>query len=449
MKIRRKDRKQMSGIGQGKRYGWILAFFLAASLAAGGAGATLLAEESGAGITDGGEAQDAHDELGNMLPEDLGELYAKSAVLMDADSGRVLIAKDGNTMRPMASTTKIMTCILALEEGDLEDVVTASGEAASQPKVHLGMREGEQFVLGDLLYSLMLESHNDSAVAIAEHIAGSVPEFAEKMNAKAKEIGCSDAHFVSPNGLDASDEGGTHSISAVDLAMIMSYCVAKSPKAEEFLKITQTASYSFNDTEGKRSFSCNNHNLFLSMMEGAISGKTGFTGDAGYCYVGALRKDGKTFAVALLACGWPNNKNYKWTDTKKLMAYGLEHYEYRDVWQEPEIADVPVENGIASDGSLSGQSVAKVRLDTEDTELQVLLGEQEEVKISVTEENTLTAPVTEGELVGTVTYYLGERQLKEYPLVACSDVEEKTVKWYLRKVITYWLDFSACNFLLK
>lgn len=188
MKIRRKDRKQMSGIGQGKRYGWILAFFLAASLAAGGTGATLLAEESGAGITDDGGTQDAHDELGNMIPEDLGELYAKSAVLMDADSGRVLIAKDGNTMRPMASTTKIMTCILALEEGNLEDVVTASGEAASQPKVHLGMREGEQFVLGDLLYSLMLESHNDSAVAIAEHIAGSVPEFAEKMNAMQRRL---------------------------------------------------------------------------------------------------------------------------------------------------------------------------------------------------------------------------------------------------------------------
>ena len=109
----------------------------------------------------------------------------------------------------------------------------------------------------------------------------SVPEFAKLMNQKAKEIGCENAHFVSPNGLDDRDEEGVHSISAADLARIMSYCIAKSPKAEEFLTITQTKSYSFSDAEGKRNFSCVNHNLFLDMMEGAISGKTGFTGDAG------------------------------------------------------------------------------------------------------------------------------------------------------------------------
>lgn len=426
----------MSGTGRSVLYSRVLAFFLIVALAMGRTGVILLAEEAETGDYGG-------------LPDELGELYAKSAVLMDADSGRVLVAKDGDTMRPMASTTKIMTCILALEEGNQEDVVTASGEAASQPKVHLGMREGEQFVLGDLLHSLMLESHNDSAVAIAEHLAGSVPEFAKRMNEKAKEIGCTNAHFVSPNGLDDYDEEGTHSISAADLALIMSYCVKKSPQAEEFLKITQTTSYSFSDVEGKRSFSCGNHNLFLTMMEGAISGKTGFTGDAGYCYVGALERDGRTFAVALLACGWPNNKNYKWADTKKLMTYGLEHYEYRNVWQEPEIGDIIVENGIASDNSLSGEAKVSVRLKTEDTGLKVLLGDMEEVRVSVTTENVLTAPVKEGQLVGTVTYHLGERQLKEYPLVAETGVKEKTLEWFAGKVFAYWLDFSACSAILK
>ena len=102
-------------------------------------------------------------------PEELRQLYAQSAVLMDADSGRVLFEKNGYEQMPMASTTKIMTCILALENGNLEDEVTISSYAASQPKVHLGMYNGQKFHLGDLLYSLMLESHNDSAVAIAEH----------------------------------------------------------------------------------------------------------------------------------------------------------------------------------------------------------------------------------------------------------------------------------------
>ena len=122
--------------------------------------------------------------------------------------------------------------------------------------------------------------------------------------------GGTEAHFVTPNGLDGEDVGGVHSISAADLAKIMSYCVLRSPKAAEFLAITQMPVYSFSDAEGKGNFSCSNHNAFLQMMDGAISGKTGFTGDAGYCYVGALQSEDRTFVVALLACGWPNNKNY-------------------------------------------------------------------------------------------------------------------------------------------
>ncbi len=118
---------------------------------------------------------------------------------MDADSGRVLYAKNGDQQLPMASTTKIMTCILALEEGNLEDVYEASAYAASMPKVHLGVRQGEQYRLEDLLYAMMLESYNDAAVVIAEELAGSVEAFAEKMNQKAWELGCLDTYFITPN----------------------------------------------------------------------------------------------------------------------------------------------------------------------------------------------------------------------------------------------------------
>ena len=131
------------------------------------------------------------------------KLYAKSAVLMDATTGRVLYGKNENEILPMASTTKIMTCILALEYGNEEDLVTFSKNAASMPKVHLGAKQGEQFYLKDLLFSLMLESHNDSAVAIAEHIGGSVEGFAEMMNQKARDLNCNATYFITPNGLDA------------------------------------------------------------------------------------------------------------------------------------------------------------------------------------------------------------------------------------------------------
>lgn len=241
-------------------------------------------------------------------------LHALSAVLMDGTSGRVLYGKNAEEPRAMASTTKIMTCILILEQCNLEETAATSAYAASMPKVHLGAAEGEEFYVKDLLYSLMLESHNDSAVILAEHAGGDVSGFAEKMNEKAREIGCEDTWFITPNGLDAQEEVQgevkKHHTTATDLGRIMRYCISQSPKKEEFLEITRTPSYSFQDVSGKRSFSCNNHNAFLSMMEGALSGKTGFTSEAGYCYVGALEQDGKTLIVALLGCGWPNHKNY-------------------------------------------------------------------------------------------------------------------------------------------
>ncbi len=137
---------------------------------------------------------------------DPGNLYALSAVLMDGTSGRVLYGKNATEPRAMASTTKIMTCILILEQGNLEDIATASGYAASMPKVHLGAAEGETFYVKDLLYSLMLESHNDSAVILAEYLGGNVSGFAAKMNEKAREIGCTDTWFITPNGLDAQEE---------------------------------------------------------------------------------------------------------------------------------------------------------------------------------------------------------------------------------------------------
>lgn len=276
----------------------------------------LLFGSATAAFAEGGEA---------VLDEN--KLYARSAVLMDADSGRILYEKDGHKKMPMASTTKIMTCILTLESGKTEEIVEISSYAASMPKVHLGMRAGEHYRMKDLLYSLMLESHNDSAVAIAEHVGGSVEGFAEMMNQKAAELGCKDTFFITPNGLDAQKEIETpegsvtveHSTTAADLAKIMSYCIVNSPQKDGFLEITRTPSHSFSNLKvkeggeavsGGRNFSCNNHNAFLSMMEGALSGKTGFTGKAGYCYVGSLKRDDKTFVVALLACGWPNNKTY-------------------------------------------------------------------------------------------------------------------------------------------
>ena len=368
-----------------------------------------------------------------------GNLHALSAVLMDGTSGRVLYGKNAEEPRAMASTTKIMTCILILEQCNLEETAVTSAYAASMPKVHLGAAEGEEFYVKDLLYSLMLESHNDSAVILAEHAGGSVSEFAGKMNEKAGEIGCEDTWFITPNGLDAQEEVQgevkKHHTTATDLGKIMRYCISQSPKKEEFLEITRMPSYSFQDVSGKRSFSCNNHNAFLSMMEGALSGKTGFTSQAGYCYIGALEQDGKTLIVALLGCGWPKHKDYKWQDTRALMEYGLEHYTLHSFSEAklPQIPSViPVQNG---QGEKLGEmaQVSTVRRETED--MKLLLGAEDEVRTVYRGKTFLEAPVKEGDKIGEISYELNGETWKTEDVVAGNDVKKIDYAWCLKQTV--------------
>ena len=361
-------------------------------------------------------------------------LYAQSAVLIDADTGRILYAKNAEEQRPMASTTKIMTLIIALENANQDDIVMISDYAASMPDVQLHLRAGEHYRLGDLLYSMMLESHNDSAVAIAEHVGGTVPGFAALMNAKARDIGCYAPYFITPNGLDAEDDTGVHSTTAADLARILRYCIMQSPKKEEFLKITRTNAYSFSDLEGIRTFTVGNKNAFLHMMEGALTGKTGFTGNAGYCYVGALRQEERTFIVALLACGWPNNRSYKWSDTRKLMNYGLEHFTYRNVWQEPKLPELPVKNGIPDRENLEEEARIRLRLSSEEPDLKLLLSEGEQVQVETHISQEVTAPVEPGTLLGSVRYLLDGQVVKVYTVEAAEDVEAVTLGWCLEKL---------------
>lgn len=381
------------------------------------------------------QAQETEGESGAEIKP--SELYARSAVLMDAGSGRILFAKNSRDEMPMASTTKIMTCILALEEGNLSDIVSVSEEAASQPEVKLGMRSGQNFYLKDLLYSLMLESHNDSAVAVAEHIAGSVQGFAARMNEKAEEIGCDATYFITPNGLDAGDENGIHHTTAEDLALIMKYCIADSAKREDFLSITRTESYTFSDCDGKGNYICNNHNTFLKMMEGALTGKTGFTADAGYCYVGALKRDERTFIVALLACGWPNNKGYKWSDTKKLMTYGIDNYFYREIRPILPEDSIKVENGYA--GGFPGKEMAETGLRTGGRTQKLLMKQTENIEEELYLPEEVPAPVKEGDQLGEMIYTMDGKIMAVYPVFATDDVGERSFDVCVTYIMTRFL----------
>ena len=373
-------------------------------------------------------------------------LHAQSAVLIDGLTGRILYGKNENDIRPMASTTKIMTCILALEAGGLDEFAEASSNAAAQPQVRLGVKKGERYQIRDLLYALMLESYNDAAVMIAEHIGGSVEGFAAMMNEKAAGLGCGDTYFITPNGLDGvkTDEQGKehiHSTTASDLARIMRYCVTESPAKDEFLKITQTQNHYFTDMAGKRSFNCYNHNAFLTMMEGVLSGKTGFTGGAGYSYVGAMENQGRTYVIALLGCGWPPHKTYKWSDARKLYTYGLEHFKMKDVFQEETFARVPVSGGLCwkeGEGAID-QVELSMMLNPDDMHLTLLMGEGEEARVVKKVPSILMAPVREGQQVGTVDYYLGEVLVKRFPVYAMQGVEKMNLRRAADRVLDLFL----------
>ena len=366
---------------------------------------------------------------------EISGIISRAAVLMDGDTGRVLYGKNEEEILPMASTTKIMTCILALENASPDETVKVSSYASSMPDVQLNIREGETYRLEDLLYSLMLESHNDSAVAIAEHVAGSTEQFAVMMNQKARDIGCTGTYFLTPNGLDRTDEasGKSHSTTAKDLAAVMRYCILQSSKREQFLAITRCPSHSFSNLERTRSFSCMNHNALLTTMEGAISGKTGFTNEAGYCYVGAVKKGDKTFICALLACGWPPHKTYKWQDMRKLIAYGDETFDYREILkQEICLDEIPVTDGI---GEKTGVRI----LYPEEKSLKILMAADEPVTVKKKVAKELRAPVEPGMTAGQIDYYVGGDLIASYPVLTTDRVGRWNVEFCAKTLLNRFL----------
>lgn len=352
-------------------------------------------------------------ETGQQEEKEKLSLNARAAVLMDADSGRILYGKNETMVFPMASTTKIMTLIVALEHNEPDQIVIASAGASAMPEVRLGVHEGERYRMEDLYYAMMLESFNDAAMMIAEGTVGSVENFAELMNEKAISLGCTQTYFITPNGLDAADEKGVHSSTAEDMAKIMRYAIDN----EDFLKITQTAEYSFTDCDRKRSFEVHNKNVLLTMMDGVLSGKTGYTADAGYCYVCAVKKDDRTFIAALLGSGWPPHKGYKWSDVQTLLDYGDKNYRYQTIDISKGVPDrqVHVMNG--------EQDFATVR--AKQTNYRFLLSSEDKVHVESVLPGQLEAPVEAGQSVGSIQVFVNGDLTAENDYVTINKIDAR------------------------
>ena len=349
-------------------------------------------------------------------------LNAKAAVIMDAESGKILYEKSKDQKMPNASTTKILTCLYILKHCDLDQMAEVSKNAAMQPKVRLGVREGEKYKVKDLLYGLMLESYNDCAVVLAEHAEGSVEKFEKRMNQMAENLGTLNTHFVTPNGLDGIDKKGRHETTAQDLAKIMARCI----KNQQFLEITQTKQYTFTDGSRKRRFICNNHNALLSSMQGVISGKTGYTSKAGYCYVGAVKQKNMTMTFSVLASGWPPHKTYKWKDVRKLVQYATDHYERREIIADTsKIKEISIKNGLKE----------KVLLKTGNLKAAFLVKKTDKIKIESILPSFIDAPVKEGQKVGEIKYFINGKSQKSVPICAKQSVKQKDYWYYFEKII--------------
>ena len=350
------------------------------------------------------------------------KVEAHGAILMDAATGRVLWEKDAHKPLAMASTTKIMTAVLALERGRLEDIVTVSKRAAAAPKVKMYLQPGEEISLGGLIYALMLQSSNDAAVAIAEHISGSVEDFCAAMTAKAKELGASNTVFETPNGLDAEN----HQSTAYDMALITRYALSNTM----FFEIINTTSKEV--TSNRKTYYITNKNRLLHEFEGANGVKTGYTGKAGHCFVGAARRDDMQLISVVFASGWgARGKEQKWVDTKRILTYGFDNFENKLILEEGDIAGVL---------RVTRSKTPEIQLYYSDSiMLPVSEEDWESIDIYPRFPASLQAPIDKNQAVGEGRVYINGEYFTAVPILTHDAAARHDLKTSLEKVLREFL----------
>ena len=350
---------------------------------------------------------------------------AQGAVLIDELTGRILWEKNAHTQMSMASTTKIMTAIIALERGNMDDTVTVSKKSQASPKVKMNLTNGEQIKLEYLMYALMLQSYNDAAVAIAEHVGGSIEEFCNIMTEKAKEIGAYNTSFKTPSGLDADG----HYSTPYDMAIIARYALQN----KDFIKITNRRDISV--SSNKRSYSLVNKNRLLNQMHGAKGVKTGFTGKAGHCFVGAVERDEISLISVVLGSGWGNNRNQKWIHTKEILDYGFLAFSYKNIVDENDNAK----------SVLVGRSREKEVDIAFRNGLNLPLSEEEynNIHIEIVSPNLVNAPIIKGQEIGLAKVYINNKLENEIALISVKDVARHDLKTSIEKVLNAWFNLAG------
>lgn len=344
------------------------------------------------------------------------EVSAQSAILMTADTGMVLFEKDSRERLPMASTTKIMTALLSLEEAErLEDpVVEITEEMVAVEGSSMGLMAGDKISLSGLAAGMLLASGNDAANAAAIYLAGSLEEFVEKMNQRAVELGMKNTHFVTPSGLDGeSSDGLGHYSTAYDMALL----AREALKNEAFRELCSSSSYRVEFADPVKGVTYTNHNKLLTQYEGCIGVKTGYTKQAGRCLVSAAERDGTVLIAVTL------NAPDDWNDHTLLLDYGFSQMESYSLMGGDVQGRVPVVGSEQQTVSFYGQNGGTVSIPA---------GAEGEVSRQVYLAPFLYAPIKIGDTVGEIRWYLNGTLLGSAPVLAgesASVQEEKEGFW--------------------
>ena len=352
----------------------------------------------------------------NAIPD----INSRAAVVIDRSSNTILYGKNEKEKRKMASTTKIMTALVVIENANLDDVVTISKKAAGTGGSRLGLKTNDQITVNNLLYGLMLCSGNDAAVALAEHVGGSVEEFAVLMNSKANDLGLLNTHFVTPHGLDKDE----HYTTAYELALLSNYAL----KNETFAKIVNTkyTSITINDY----SKSLHNTNELLGVLNGVYGIKTGFTNGANRCLVTACKRENLDIICVVLGA---DTKSFRTKDSIKLIEYVFANYSNVNI---SNILNVDFDNW--KKDNYNKINIVKatfknidLKLDTlKYNNIAILNTDIKNISTDVYVNNNLVAPVFKNDVVGCINIKNGNDIIYSCNILSDSDINKRNISDY-------------------
>ena len=348
-------------------------------------------------------------------------INSRAYVVIDRKTNNVLVGKNENQRKKMASTTKIMTSLVIIENFNLSDVVEISKKAANTGGSRLDLKAGDKITVSDLLYGLMLRSGNDAAVALAEYTAGSINNFSELMNNKAKELGLNNTHFVTPHGLDEDE----HYTTAYELALLSNYALNN----PTFLKIVGTKKYTITINGYPKTLT--NTNELLGCFNGIYGIKTGFTNGANRCLVTACKREQMDIICVVLGA---DTKKFRTTDSMKLLDYCFNNYTYVDIekilsdyfknWENNNLSSFNVNKGIYTSLNLKYEKLPNSTIPIKNEYIN-------DLKIYVDCETTLNAPIKSGTNIGNITLEIDSKNIYSSNIFIDNNIEKKSVVYYL------------------